>query len=70
MEATRPAARRQILMDEAQAAHFVNLSPRTLESCRRKKKGPPYVKFGHEVRYKEEDLEAWINDLRILPETG
>jgi hypothetical protein len=36
-------------------------SPSTLETYRaRKSGGPIYYKFGHKVRYKRSDVEAWI----------
>jgi hypothetical protein len=36
-----------------------NLSPRTLENLRWKRKGPPYLKLGGRVVYPLDDVEAY-----------
>jgi hypothetical protein len=36
-----------------------NLSPRTLENLRWKRKGPPYLKLGARIVYRLEDIEAY-----------
>lgn len=46
-------------LDEAAAAHFLQLSPRTLQHWRQTKGGPPYVKLGAAVRYEIEALRSW-----------
>lgn len=46
----------------AEAATYLNVSPRTLADWRCRLVGPPYMKpegLGT-VRYKDTDLEAWI----------
>lgn len=52
------------LMTTAEAATFLSLSPRTLESWRSKLVGPKYIKpvGGSAVRYRAADLEQWVED--------
>jgi len=47
----------------AQAADFLQLSPKTLEGYRLKGGGPKYLRLGHRtVRYCKEDLRAWAQE--------
>ena len=48
-------------LDNEQAAHYLKLSPRTLDRQRLTGKGPRFRKFGRRVIYAIEDLEAWAN---------
>ena len=54
--------------DQNHAANYLGVSIHTLEKWRSLKKGPPYLKVGHFVRYTEADLDQWINSQRIRPE--
>jgi hypothetical protein len=45
--------------DEAEAALYLRLSPRTLEEMRRKSTGPRYRRHGGRVVYAVDDLRAW-----------
>ena len=49
-------------LDNEQAAHYLKLSPRTLDRQRLTGEGPRFRKFGRRVVYAIEDLEAWAND--------
>lgn len=42
------------------AAPMIGVSAATLKMWRRKKIGPPYVRFGNRVRYRVSDLDAWL----------
>jgi len=42
-----------------QAAHYLGLSPRTLEKMRTKGIGPKYYRVGRGVRYLVRDLDEW-----------
>lgn len=44
----------------AEAAAFVRLSKPTLERFRLSGDGPIYAKLGGAVRYRRQDLEAWL----------
>ena len=41
------------------AAHWLGLSPRTLEGYRITGEGPVFHRFGCLVRYRDADVEAW-----------
>lgn len=49
-----------LLLNTRQAAARCGLSPRTLEKRRVVGGGPLFVRLGGAVRYRLEDLEAWI----------
>jgi len=48
-------------LDTAQAADFLNISPRTLEKHRVTGGGPRFRKFGSRVLYGALDLQAWAD---------
>jgi hypothetical protein len=48
------------LLDEKGAAAQLNCSVAFLRRCRLFHLGPPYVKVGRLVRYRPQDLEAYI----------
>lgn len=52
------------LLTTAEAATYLSMSPRTLETWRNKRIGPPYVKpeGGNAVRYRPADLESWVEE--------
>lgn len=53
-------ATREPLLNEQQAAEFLNIRPGTLACWRVTKRYPlPYVKIGRSVRYRRSDLEAF-----------
>lgn len=59
-----PAADRKdddALLNEVQAAQFLNLSVRTLQAWRLKAVGPRHVRAGRAIRYRRRDLIAWID---------
>lgn len=43
-----------------EAAEYLGLSPATLETLRTRGGGPPFVKLGRRVVYRQEDLKAWL----------
>jgi hypothetical protein len=49
------------LLREHDAADFLCLSVRTLQSWRIRLAGPPFVQVGRAVRYRRRDLIAWID---------
>lgn len=58
------------LLTTAQAAAFLNVSPRTAETWRRTGRGPVFVAISRNaVRYRLSDLEAWIGS-RAAPHTA
>lgn len=51
------------LIDTAEAARILGVSPKTLESQRVRPGGvsPPFVKLGRLVRYRQSDIQALID---------
>lgn len=49
-------------LDTKQAAHYISLSPRTLEKMRRSGIGPAFRKHGRYVRYHIDDLDVWSKE--------
>ncbi|MEO6248543.1 MAG: helix-turn-helix domain-containing protein [Sphingomicrobium sp.] len=47
-------------MNTAEAARYVRLGKPTLERFRIKGDGPRYAKLGGAVRYRQADLDAWL----------
>jgi excisionase family DNA binding protein len=60
-DATRAATAKKgsPFLSTKQAAHYISLSPRTLERMRRTGEGPRYRKHGRYVRYHIAELDAW-----------
>jgi Helix-turn-helix domain len=46
-------------LNTAQAAHYVGLAERTLESMRGQGEGPAFRRHGRFIRYHIDDLDAW-----------
>lgn len=57
------------LLNEKQAAEVLGLSHRTLQNWRVKGGGPRFVKLSGSVRYRERDLEAWVES-RVTASTS
>lgn len=57
------------LLTSKQAALFLNVSRSTLFNLRSKKVGPAFYKFGSMVRYKKEDLDAYLSAHLQTPKT-
>jgi hypothetical protein len=54
------ADRQPRLLDEAEAAGILNCSRAFLRRCRLFRSGPQFLKLGRLVRYRQQDLEAYI----------
>ena len=52
----------QEMLNEDDAARFLGVSVRTLQSWRVSGRGPVYAKLSRSVRYSKKRLEAWIED--------
>ena len=57
----QPMKRHTVLLNTAQAAAALDLSPRTLERYRVVGGGPRFRKIGRWVRYLPSDLERWLD---------
>jgi predicted DNA-binding transcriptional regulator AlpA len=47
------------LLTQREAAKLLRLSERTMERLRVSGDGPKFVKAGHSIRYRVQDIEAW-----------
>ncbi len=57
------------LLDTKTTANKLGVSPQTLEGWRVRGGGPPFVKVSHRcVRYRDRDLEQWVDD-RVVTST-
>ena len=57
-----------VVVDEKQAAAYVNLSVKTLQARRAAHKAPAFLKIGRSVRYRMADLETFLAACRVDPE--
>ena len=48
------------LLTEQQAAGLLHVTVKTLQAWRVRGGGPPFIKVGRLVRYRPEDLEAFV----------
>jgi excisionase family DNA binding protein len=51
----------------AQAAEYLQISERGLRRMRRQRTGPPFYYVGNLVRYRPEDLDAYLERHRVEP---
>ena len=56
-----------VLLLPEQAAKHIGVAVATLASWRHLKKGPPYLRFGRVVRYREAAIEEWILSQEVHP---
>lgn len=49
------------LLTTTQAAEILAISPKTLLNWRYERQGPPYIRLGGVIRYRETDLLAWVD---------
>jgi predicted DNA-binding transcriptional regulator AlpA len=61
-----PIAGNAKLLTTEEAAAILDVRPQTLAVWRSSKRhGPPYVKIGHNIRYRMRDLEAWLESRTV-----
>ncbi|GAB5388408.1 MAG: hypothetical protein Alpg2KO_13760 [Alphaproteobacteria bacterium] len=61
---TQPNNPQECLLDQHQTAKYLALSPKTLANWRTQGKGPEYHKIGGRIRYRQSDLDAYVNRCR------
>jgi predicted DNA-binding transcriptional regulator AlpA len=65
---------RQRLLNERDVAISCSISVLTLRKWRSEKRGPRFIKISSLVRYRPEDIDAWIAEQKSAPniaqETG
>lgn len=56
------------VLTTAAAAEHLRVTEETLKRWRRNHTGPPYVRLGYNVvRYRVDDLTAWMNARTVTP---
>ena len=43
-----------------QVSQMTGFSPKALEAYRAKRQGPTFLKVGHNIRYRADDVRAWV----------
>jgi len=49
------------MLSPVEAGEYLRLSEQRLARCRLDGSGPPFYKIGRSVRYRKEDLDAWLS---------
>ena len=61
----------KVLMTQAEAASYLGTSVGTLNTWRHYGKDKiPFVRWGNRIRYRKEDLDAWIQSHVVDPATN
>ena len=58
---------RQRLLNERDVATSCSISVLTLRKWRSVKRGPKFIKISTLVRYRPEDIDAWIAEQKSVP---
>jgi predicted DNA-binding transcriptional regulator AlpA len=58
------------LLDEKQVAKLLRVSLASVRRWRQQKVGPTYIKAGACVRYRREDVDAWLCTREVRPEAS
>lgn len=58
------------LLTTDEASAFLAVPLRTMEDWRRRRCGPSFIRLPHGVRYRREDLDAWIEAHRVKTAGG
>jgi predicted DNA-binding transcriptional regulator AlpA len=53
-------------VNEMEAAAILGYAVQTLRNWRGRSAGPPYVKRGRSIRYRREDLVAWMEKAKVV----
>lgn len=57
----------QFLDEIRAAARIGGVQPATMRKWRQRRQGPPYHRRGRLVRYRSDELDAWIAAQRVEP---
>ena len=60
LKSARELGSAELLLPPKDAANFLRVSVSFLAKARMRGDGPPYVKLGRSVRYRESDLVHWM----------
>jgi predicted DNA-binding transcriptional regulator AlpA len=56
-----------VYLASKEAANYLGMSIKSLEKWRLLREGPPYVKLGRAVRYRQIDLDAYMAERLVKP---
>ena len=59
---------RDPLLREVEAADLLRASVRTLQGWRSRGFGPAFIRAGRSIRYRRDDLVAWIEANTVIPQ--
>ena len=66
---TEQATSQVVYLNPSKAAEFLGTSVQTLANWRARRQGPKYLKMGARlIRYRQDDLAAWMHTRIIEPE--
>jgi predicted DNA-binding transcriptional regulator AlpA len=57
----------RLIFNEYEIAEMLGVSVRTLQMRRMRQLDPPYYKVGKSVRYRLDDVTAWLENQRVEP---
>lgn len=57
-----PGEKNMELLTEKETSEFLKVKSATLRTWRTRGQGPVFIKIGRSVRYRMQDLEAWITE--------
>lgn len=55
------------LLDSPTVATLLGLARGSLANMRSRGEGPPFCRLGRAIRYRPEDVEAWVKSARVVP---
>ena len=64
-----PTTQEYEMLDERGAADLLGLKPATLRQWRMQERGPAFVRMQRTIRYRREDLLAYLNAAIVTPST-
>lgn len=64
--AFNPTLHRSEFLNEIQVSEYLGVAPATVRKWRQLRKGPPAVKIGFCIRYRQSDVDAWIEAQPIV----
>lgn len=60
----------RMLNDKELAEQLNGVDVTTLERWRRLKEGPAYIKVGRQVRYRQSDVDRWLEERTVRTESA
>lgn len=55
-------------ISSTELAKLLGVSDATLTRWRAMQYGPKYLQLGHKIRYRQEDVDAWLIEQQVNPE--